>query len=107
MADTGSSRVELEPPDYDSLSIAPPYVDVDTSSQQPGESSRHAPLPETRKKSWMEKLKEMRIEDEKRKKERIQYVTPQEADRITGLQRRREEEKYQRGNPTLVAWLLS
>lgn len=80
---------DLEPPAYETLFFAPPSESL-PSAQRPQKagSSKHniAYL----KKSLKEKWREMKEEDRRRKSERIQYVTPEEADRITGLDRRRE-----------------
>lgn len=78
-------------PAYDALSIAPPSIGESSSSRQ-HESNTYDDLPQQHKKSLKEKWREAKEEDARRKEQRVQYVTPEEADRITGLERRREEE---------------
>lgn len=67
------------PPDYDTLSLAPPSIN---QSQ-----------PEPKKDGIRQKFAALKAEDERRKAERITHVSAEEADRITGLDRHRVEEE--------------
>ena len=97
-SDNAQSRCsnEIAPPAYDTISLAPPGADeVDPSSTS------------TRKKTLKEKWQDLKDEDEKRRTDRVQHVTREEADRITGLDKHKElEEKKsaerKRGKGTIL-----
>lgn len=104
------------PPAYDTLSIAPPSVEQSNFVSPPGRVSTSNSDPESsiRRESssskWKQKWQELKDEDERRKSERIQHVSPQEADRITGLDKHRvlEEKKSaerKRGGKTILGIL--
>lgn len=84
------------PPDYDTLSIAPPTIDhayVPTSRPGNGQDLCEAnAMVRDRKKSLKERWQELKEEDEKRKAAQLQHVTHEEADRITGLDKHKERE---------------
>lgn len=75
------------PPEYDSLPVAPPSINTAGAA-----SSQHDALRASRKKSLKEKWKELKDEDQQRKATRIQHVTHEEADRITGLDKHKRLE---------------
>lgn len=84
------------PPDYDTLSIAPPAID-DTPAQNEANDSQSPPETDgtarSRRKSMKERWQELKDEDEARKASRLQYVTHEEADKIAGLDKHKEREK--------------
>ena len=87
---------EIALPAYDTLSLAPPAAD------EVGSSSTS-----THKKTLKEKWQDLKDEDEKRRTDRVQHVTREEADRITGLDKHKElEEKKsterKRGKGTIL-----
>ncbi|KAH6661165.1 hypothetical protein BKA67DRAFT_550359 [Truncatella angustata] len=85
-------RDDIEPPAYDTLSIAPPAGDFENAHGNGSTySSRHDAASE--KKSLKDKWLQMKEEEKRRKEERVRHVTKAEADRITGLDRLRERQK--------------
>ena len=86
----------LGPPEYDTLSIAPPGIDdIPTSSRA---SNSEAPrdgdsIMNSRRKSMKERWQQLKEEDEERKAAKLRYVTREEADKIAGLDRHRERER--------------
>lgn len=107
-----SARPGLEPPAYDTLSIAPPAADHQAAGEVQFTADVEADVEADRaheKKSLKEKWRTLKEEEELRKSERIQHVTPAEADQITGLARRRDQEAKQpekKGKGLLALMLL-
>lgn len=84
------------PPAYDQLSIAPPSAE-ESSARQASTCTNtatqgNAVQDGSRRNMMKQKWREMKEEDERRRAERYQVVPVSEADRITGLDRHREEE---------------
>lgn len=99
----------MDPPSYDTLSLAPPSADTEQTSpsarpqatnQQGGPSTQTQMQTQQQqtKKSLKDRWREIKAEDERRRTERIQHVSKEEADRITGLDRHREAEAKKNAN---------
>ena len=115
-ASAGQDDAHNSPPAYDQVSLAPPFTD-DKQRASPsawgngagsgqGDGASH-----NRRKSVKQKWKELKEEDERRKARRYQHVSAAEADRITGLDKHREEEakksaERRRGGKSVLGILL-
>lgn len=111
---SGGAGSSDRPPAYDTISISPPSVNQDSA---PTSSSRDPPTQqasarrESSSSKWKQKWQEIKEEDERRKAERIRYVSPEEADRITGLDRHRAKEEKKsaerkRGGKSILGMLM-
>lgn len=78
-----NQHTDQAPPAYDSLSMSPPTSTEDSHQDTASHGHMH---------SLKQKWKDLKEEDKARKSNQVQYVTPEEADRITGLDKRREAE---------------
>lgn len=75
------------PPEYDTLSLAPPDIDDIGPSTEAGDATERS-----RRKSFKERWQQLKQEDEEHKAARLQYVTREEADKITGVDKLREKD---------------
>jgi len=108
----------LQPPAYDTLSLGPPSADTEqvsrsAQSQTPDNGQPSIDNPKQSqlqqpKKSFKERWHALKEEDERRKAQRIQHVSREEADRITGLDRHREAEAeaMKKGGPRGIKSVL-
>jgi len=107
-----------QPPAYDILSVAPPSADKEQAphsarspthdhSQPPTDDPKQSQLQQP-KKSFKERWRALKEEDERWKAQRIQHVSKEEADRITGLDRHREAEAeaMKKGGPRGIKSVL-
>ncbi|KAK9775636.1 hypothetical protein SCAR479_07743 [Seiridium cardinale] len=98
-----------EPPPYDTLTIGSPEADLESAERESNSHSGGRAAAHEKNKSLKQKWRDMMEEERRRKDARIQHVTPEEADRITGLDRRRAEETNdtaRKGTKSFLALML-